>query len=134
LKIGNGRTKAPEKRGLTMGKIFAVAMVFKRLINNGASTEENLMLHIIRDSETRGDAYLKAFDKEKATNFQDGGCYMKAVLEIQKEDIPDQKVMGFAEWTSGLYKFHGPSKWEDDDGHFFTTAQLWDKYQKEVKP
>jgi hypothetical protein len=112
-----------------MGKVFAVAMVFKRLINNGAQTEENLMLHIVRDCETRGDAFLKGFDKEKSTQFQDGGCYMKAVLEVQKEDSPDTKVYGFAEWAALLYKFKD-GKWEDDDGYSFTTAELWVKYQK----
>lgn len=47
----------------------------------------------------------------------------------EKED----NTLAFAEWAAVLYKFKD-SKWEDDDGHYFTTAQLWDKYQKEVKP
>jgi hypothetical protein len=40
-------------------------------------------------------------------------------------------VLSFTEWAAVLYRFK-EGKWEDDDGHFFTTAQLWDKYQKEV--
>lgn len=63
-----------------MDKIFAVAMVFRR--TSPQQNEDHLMLHIVRDCETKGDAFLKAFDKEKSTLFPDGGCIMKAVVEI----------------------------------------------------
>lgn len=116
-----------------MGKIFAVAMIFKRPINNNLQTEENLLLHIVTDCETKGDAYLKAYDQQKNVA-NDAGCYSKVVLEINQAPISDLVVTGFAEWTSGLYKFHGPGKWEDDDGNFYTTVDLLDKFKKEVKP
>lgn len=116
-----------------MGKVFAVGMVFKRPINGHAHTEENLLLHIVTDCETKGDAFLKAYDQQKNT-MKDSGCYSKVVLEVPQVPISEQTVFGFAEWATGLHKLHGPDKWENDDGHFFTTTQLWEKYQKEVKP
>lgn len=63
-----------------MDKIFAVAMVFRRY--DGHKAEDHLMLHIVRDCASKGDAFLKAFEKEKSTLFKDGGCTMKVVLEI----------------------------------------------------
>jgi hypothetical protein len=119
-----------------MGKTFAVAMVFKRPINNHTQTEERIMLHIVRSCETKGDAYLYAYDKEKETRFQDGGCYMKAVIEVTPDDSTVTDAVGFAEWCKMLpYNFIRGIGWEDPVTQTpFTTAQLWDKYQKEVKP
>ena len=116
-----------------MGKIFAVAMMLKKTTNN--HIEEYLVLHIVTDRETPGDAFLKAFDNEKDNRNQGAGCYAKVVLEIEQGAPPlSTDTTAFAEWAACLHKFHVGGKWEDDDGHYFTTAQLWDKYQKEVKP
>src|SRR5690242_3273422 len=108
-----------------MDKIFAVAMIFKRPINGNMQTEENLLLHIVTDCETKQDALLKAYDQQKNA-MCNASCYSKVVLEIPQASVSDQTVTGFAEWTSGMYKFHRPDKWEDDDGQFFTSAQLLD--------
>src|SRR5690242_3017092 len=108
-----------------MDKILAVAMTVKLPIHVNMNTEENLLLHIVTDCETKGDAFLKAYDQQKNA-MCNAGCYSKVVLEIPQASVSDQTVTGFAEWTSGMYKFHGPDKWEDDDGQFFTSAQLLD--------
>lgn len=87
-----------------MNKVFAVAMVFKRPLN-ATQTEEHLRLHIIRDAESKGEALINAFDKDKDTRFQDGGMYSKVVLEVPSAPvlINDDHKKAINELSSALY-------------------------------
>lgn len=86
-----------------MNKTFAVAMVFKRDIASGKQ-EENLRLHIIRDCETKGDAFIKAFDNDKNGEFQSSGLFTKVALEVPMPVVmqPDVKK-AINELASALY-------------------------------
>jgi hypothetical protein len=119
-----------------MGKIFAVAMMLKKTANS--FTEEYLVLHIVTDKETAGDAFLKAFDREKSTTHQGAGCYAKVVLEVEQAPISIPIATEFAEWAMQdgwvCKKNVGWMKHSDETPYVLTTDELWDKYQKEVKP
>lgn len=62
-----------------MKKVFAIAMVFKK--ECAGRIEEDLRLHIITTCETPGDAFLKAFESDKAT-LPGAALHQKVIVEI----------------------------------------------------